>query len=54
MRWPFKLIYEVKSRERMLFNLRSDPDEERNVTGTSAGELAELNELVTAHLEDVP
>jgi arylsulfatase A-like enzyme len=54
VRWPFKLIYDVKSRERVLFNLRSDPGEERNVARTSPGELAELSELVTAHLEEVP
>ena len=54
VRWPFKLIYDVRSRERVMFNLSVDPDEERNVTSAEPAAFGELSELVAAHLEDVP
>ncbi|MET0790821.1 MAG: sulfatase [Polyangiaceae bacterium] len=54
VRWPFKLIYEVESHERLLFNLAEDPDEQHDVSKASPTEFRELSELVTAHLEDVP
>ena len=54
VRWPFKLIYDVQSHQRVMFNLNLDPDEERNVASADPAEFGELSELVAAHLEDVP
>ena len=51
--WPYKYIAFLQGR-RQLFNLESDPNESKELSGTMAAELSDLGQAVTAWGKTIP
>jgi choline-sulfatase len=50
IRWPYKVVWNPRTREWRLWNLESDPGETADTTAADAGRAEELVEALLAHL----
>jgi arylsulfatase A-like enzyme len=50
VRWPYKVVWNSRTRERQLWNLENDPGETTDTAAADAGLADELAEALLAHL----